>query len=399
MLFFAVLITAVIVYIIQSKIYERHAFDSLSYDVKLSAEEVFEGEDIFMYEELCNGKNLPIPSIRIDTELPEGLYFRFTDKSGRKNQRDSLSRVNQSAFVLKSAQCIRRRWRVNCKKRGIYTPGRVLMVTNDLFGFNALSKSLEVPKGRKNSIVVLPRPVELDGAFSSSHYLSGDVSVPRSLISDPLLISGSREYTPLDPMSKINWNSTASHGRLMVNIEDFTEQHTFNIILNMQSRPIELHRDTPSSPEYIENCITVAASIIDRVSASNIPVRMFINTPPKMLGLDVDGDISVTKAYRGKGETIEALRLLAALEMQISCPADKMLDTISKNPYFFSNGGNIIIVSAYIDERMIVFHDIMRRAGIRVMFYVTEANQNAMTIPSNIEVFYNTYLERRAAND
>jgi len=76
-----------------------------------------------------------------------------------------------------------------------------------------------------------------------------------------------------------------------------------------------------------------------------------------------------------------------------------MLDAISQNPYYFSNGGNIIIVSAYIDERMIVFHDIMRRAGIRVMFYVTEANQNAMAIPSDIEVFYNTYLERRASND
>ena len=50
MLFFAILITVIIVYVIQSKIYERHAFDSLSYDVKLSAEEVFEGEDIFMYE-------------------------------------------------------------------------------------------------------------------------------------------------------------------------------------------------------------------------------------------------------------------------------------------------------------------------------------------------------------
>ena len=84
MLFFAVLITAVIVYMVQSKIYERHAFDSLSYDVKLSAEEVFEGEDIFMYEELCNGKNLPIPSIRIDTELPEGLYFASPTRAVKK---------------------------------------------------------------------------------------------------------------------------------------------------------------------------------------------------------------------------------------------------------------------------------------------------------------------------
>lgn len=396
MVFIAILITAVIIYIIQSRVYNKHVFDSLKYDVRLSSEEVFEGEDIFMYEELTNAKNLPIPSVRVDTELPGGLYFRFGDKSDYKGKRDVFAAYNQSAFVLRSAQMIRRRWRVNCKKRGVYTLGRVLMVTNDLFGFNSNSKSIEAKASRGNTVVVLPRAIDLDSYFTSSHFHSGDVTVLRSLLSDPLLISGSREYTPFDPMSKINWNSTAIHGRLMVNVEDFTERHVFNLVLNMQSRPMELHPDEPSSPEYIEDCVTVCASIIDKISQDNIPVRIFANTPPESVGCEPEGDtrLLVTKPFRGKGDVLDALRLLAALQMKISCQMDKMLDAIAANPYYFANGGNIIIVSAYIDERMIVFHDAMEKQGVRVMFYITTANQNAIAVPGNIEVYYKTYIER-----
>jgi UDPglucose 6-dehydrogenase len=83
---------------------------------------------------------------------------------------------------------------------------------------------------------------------------------------------------PDDPMNRINWNSTAAHGKLMVNVEEFTEQYQFNIILNMQSRSIELHPHEPSSPDYIEMCITVCASILDNISSHNIPVKLFANT-------------------------------------------------------------------------------------------------------------------------
>ncbi len=399
MVFIAIMIAALLVYLIQSRIYNKHVFVSLDYDVSLSAEEVFEGEDIYMYEELTNAKNLPIPSLRVDTTLPQGMNFRLSDRTDFKGKRDKLEDYIQSAFVLRSSQKIKRRWRVNCSKRGIYRLGHVLMVTNDLFGFNSNSRSIDAPPSRHNSITVLPRAIDLESNFTSSYFHSGDVTVMRSLLSDPLLISGSREYAPNDPFSKINWNSTAIHGRLMVNVEDFTEQHIFNLILNMQSRPIELHPTEPSSPEYIEMCITVCASILDKISKDNIPVRVFANTPPESVGYDgdaIDGEgrkILVTKPFRGKADVLDSLRMLAALEMKISCAFDKLLDNVASNPYYYANGGNIIVVSSYIDERMINFHDALARQGVNVAFYVTTANQNAIDVPGNIEVWYKTYLD------
>lgn len=398
MIFIALLIAAVVVYLVQMRIFNRHTFDNLEYDVKLSAEEVFEGEDIFMYEELGNAKDLPIPTVRVDTELPEGLRFRVADRKDRTGKKDAFQQYMQSAFVLRGRQKIRRRWRVNCQTRGVYTLGHALMVTNDLFGYNASSKAIVAQRTRYNHVVVLPRAIDLDKHFTSSRYHSGDVPVLRSLISDPLLLAGTREYQMNDPMNKINWLSSAAHGKLMVNIEEYTQQHMFNIILNMQSRTRENHLHVPSSPEYIELCITVAASILDKISSDNVSVRLFANTPPESVEMEplsedeVGSQVLVTQPFRGKQDVIAALRLLAALKMEISCTFDKMLDHIAECPEYYANAGNIVIISSYLDERMINFHEIMRQQGINVMFYITTANQNALDIPDDIQVFYKTFI-------
>jgi len=388
MLFCAIIIAAFIVFLLQAKLYSRRSFDKMEYNVYLGAEEVFEGEDVFLYEELTNNKTLPIPSARIDTSLPEGLKFRLHDTKQSSNKEVFRDYV-QSVFTLKTRQKVRRRWRVYCAKRGVYSLSGAIMVTNDLMGTSPQSKRLELKPGKKTTVTVLPKTIDLEKHFTSSFYTNGDIIVRRSMLTDPLIIGGTREYTPNDPMNRINWKSTAVHGDLMVNIEEHTQRHSFNIILNMQSRPIETHPDTPSEPKTVELCITVCASILDIMSYEDIPVTVFANTTPENPD---DEDMLVSRQFRGKQDMINALRMLAGLEMKITCPADKMFDRIIENPTYYSDGGNMIVISSYIDERMIIFHDILEKRGIRVIFYVTSSNQNAMVVPENIEVFYKTYI-------
>ncbi|MFA6948480.1 MAG: DUF58 domain-containing protein, partial [Eubacteriales bacterium] len=388
MLFVAILLSLLAVYLIQMKIYARHTFDDLSYRVTLSAEEVFTDEDIFMYEEIKNAKNLPLPSVKVDTELPQGLSFRMIGHGGG----DTYVPYIQSLFVLAGRDYVKRRWRVTCRTRGVYNIGEAIIVANDLLGFNAQSKKYEAAGDKFSRIVVLPKPINLDEHFTSSRYHSGDITVPRSLLTDPLRVAGARDYTALDPMKRINWKLSAAHSHLMVNVEEYTQRHHFNIILNMQSRDIEKQPETPSVPEYIEDCVTVCASLIDRVSGDGIPVRMFINTPPKPLGalpLEYDGGaIAATREYAGRQDMIEALRLLASLTMNISLPTHIMLDRIAQSPEYFSGGGNIVMVSAYLSERMINFARTLEASGVHVMFYITTTYQNAENIPGDIEVYY-----------
>jgi len=398
MWFVAIIVSLFIVYLIQKRLYNEDVFDGLEYNVHLSTEEVFVDEDVFMFEEVTNNKNLPIPNLKIDTQLPESMRYRLLDsvKQGEV-KKDLYQQHMQSVFVLKSHQKISRRWRVTCTNRGVFTLGSVMMVTNDLFGFNPHSKRMEVPESKYNQIVVLPKIIDLDKNFTSSFYHSGEVIVQRSLLSDPLRISGTREYTPYDPMNRINWKSTAAHNKLMVNIEEYTQKHHFNIIMNMQARDIEVDLTKPSVPEFVDLCITVCASIFDKLSSDNIPIRYITNTPAETVGYEPytdesDNQILVTEPYKGKHDTINVLRLLAAIKYEISCPIERMLDIITADPQSFVGGGNIVFVSTYLSERMVIFHDIMKKNNIRVIFYIMTTNQNARFIPDDLEVHYKNDL-------
>lgn len=399
MLFISIAVALLIVYLLQARIFSRHSFDGVEYRVTLSAEEVFEGEDIFLYEEIANCKSLPVPNIKVDTELPEGLEFVLTDRSEKRRRirRDFQRRSVQSIFVLGSHKKVRRRWRVRCTRRGVYHPGAVMMITNDLLGFNAQSKRFEVEPSKFNRVVVLPRAEDLDEHFTSSVYNAGEVTAQRSLFPDPLRIAGAREYTPLDPMNRINWKSTAHHDRLMVNIEEYTMRHSFNIVMNMQSRDIEHDPTIPSNADYIEMCISVAASILDRISPENVPVRLFANTPPESVGEaaisedEIGSRILITRPFTGREDMLTALRLLAAIQMKVSVPIEKMLDHIAAHAESYASGGNIIIVSPYVSERMLVFHEVLKAQGVKVIFYVTTTNQNAAVIPPDVEVYFRTF--------
>lgn len=399
MIFLALLISIIIVYLYQTRLFGKHTFDDIDYNVKVSTEEAFEGEDIFIYEEITNNKTLPVPYARVDTSLPQGLLFRITEHE-RGTARDTMRSHVGSVFVIKSRERIRRRWRVNCKTRGVYTVGGAVVVGNDLFGMNPVSKGFTCEPKKDNTIVVLPRPVDLDEHFTSSYYHSGDVITNHSLLTDPLMMAGSREYTTFDPMNRINWKQTAVHGKLMVNREEYTRRHRFNIMLNMNSRDIERDAARPGDPVSVEFAITVCASILDRISSENVPVRIISNTPPEAVSEDlradtegVGHDILFTPAYEGKRDMISALRMLAAIKTEISCPVEKMLDFVLEHKDVFAESGNLIVVSAYISERMIVFHDEMERAGVKVIFYVTTTNRNAGFIPPSVEVYYKTHFD------
>lgn len=406
MIYIAIVIAAVLVFVIQAKIYRKYAFDKLEYKVTLSTQEIFEDEEIYVYEELRNNKFLPLPFLKVDTELPDGLSFHIVeqDKKDRSILRDTYPRIIHSIFVLHSNQMIRRRWRVRCDVRGTYHLGNVTMLADDIFGSLTVAKVIEPEIKAENTLVVLPKAINLEKEFTSSKYTNGDFIVRSSLLTDPLLKAGVREYVPGDPMNRINWMQTAVRNELMINVEEYSNRHQFNIIMNMQSRDIE--KQIPGPPSFrdpVELCLTVVASILDSVSSENIPVRFITNTPPEQFGDDMSaasGDeddigskVFVSPEFKGKMNMITALRMLAQLDLVISTPIEKMLDHILENPYAYTSGGNIIFVSSYLSERMINFYYAMRKMGITVIFYITSTSINATIIPDDIEVHYKTYVE------
>ncbi|MGM9681570.1 MAG: DUF58 domain-containing protein [Eubacteriales bacterium] len=377
------LIAAIIaLYLIQSAIYEKNLLDSIRYDVTLSQEEVFAGDFIYLYENISNDRGVAIPYARVDTELPDGMGFVLSGKGGSTYQEGYI----QSVFTLDGHSTVSRRWRVCCKTRGEYHPGSVLLVTNNLLGLKSASKRYVVPISKQNRLVVLPRTVDLDSTFRSSCQLPGEAALPRGLFTDPLLRRGSREYTSNDPMNRINWKSTAARGHLMVNEEEVTCSASFHILINMQSRDFEKNPKIPSVPYYIEDNITVAASLLARIAEYDTPTALIANAFPADYQRADGENLLYSPAYRGQGDVIEGLRLLARLQLEITVPLEKMLDEVLAKPYYYAPDGNLIFVSSFFNQRMLIFHDRMRRHGIEVTFYLT-TSQRTVDIPDDVEVF------------
>ncbi|NLB15521.1 MAG: DUF58 domain-containing protein [Clostridiales bacterium] len=377
MYFIALCMALLIVFFLQRHIYRKYIFAGMNYRVTVSAEEVFEGDDVYIYEELSNDKALPVPNAKVEAQIPDGLALRLlTDDGG-----EQLCRSVQSIFVLGSHRVIKRRWRIKCLRRGVYNFGSALVVTNDLFGMDTKSKRLIDEPAAHNRVVVLPKIVRISEEMTPSLWLTGGKNTMRSIHTDPLMIAGSREYTLEDPMNRINWKSTAVHNQLMVNIEEFTRRGQFNLVLNMQTRSPEKDPTVPASPDHIERCITAAASLIDHVADEDSPLRLYINTPPESIEAvyveenQIDDPVAkrilVTRLYHGKRDFIDALRLLADIKMKISVTTEQLMDTIAAAADYYCGGGDLIMVSSYIDARMLNFREVMRSAGVNVIFMLT----------------------------
>lgn len=404
MVYLAIAIAAAIVFLVQAKVYLNHAFDKLEYKVYLSTSEVFEGDEVYLYEEIANKKLLPLPFLKVDTQLPDGLAFRISEKDPDNGSiKETFPSTIHSIFVLHSNQVIKRRWRIVCKVRGTYHLGSVSMLVDDIFGSHPSAKVSEPEKNLLSTLTVLPKAVDLSGEFTKSKFTSGDFIVESSLLSDPLIKAGVRDYMSGDPMNRINWMQTAARNRLMVNVEEFTDRHAFNIILNMQSRDREKNiPGVPSKRDSVELCVTVAASILDKVSSENVPVRLISNTPPSKVYEDYltdDTSLFLSQTFRGKNDMLTALRILAKMELYVSMTCEHMMDTIVENSYSYTSGGNIIFISSYLSERMINFAYALKNRGISCLFYITGASDNAMIIPNDIEVYFKTYVDDGGKHD
>ncbi|MBR6557381.1 MAG: DUF58 domain-containing protein [Clostridia bacterium] len=395
MFFIAFLIAMVAVYYLQRHVFFSDIFDRLDYSAELETREVYSGDDVYMYEEITSNRRLPIPYIKVNTELPRGLKFRLTE---RKNGdiKDNLMQNVQSVFVLHGKRKIRRRWRIACLKRGRYNVGSAIMVSGDIFGMKPVSKTMTADEG--NVLTVLPSTVDLAEKFISSNLENGDILSNRRLLSEPYLRAGVRDYTAGDPMRKVNWKLSAAHGKLLVNMEEFTKKRSFNIFLNMNTREIERDPENLCDPTAIERCITVCSSIFEKVLPEGIPLRLISNGPPPSSdgetglsnGDEVGEKLFFSKEYEGRGDLRDAQRMLAGIDLSLTVPYDKVLDHIASNPHHYCEGGGLVVVTPFIDERMLNFYRVMKSKGTETVFYVTATFGNSTYNTDECDVYFAT---------
>ncbi len=387
MIFVVLCIAAIGIYAYAGRRFRKNALKNIIYKVRTNTHEVFEGEDFFLYESIANAKEMALPNIRVDISLPKGLDFCLYEKNPDGSIGTSPMRQVESVFVLKPGAAVERRWRLSARRRGIYHLGEARMVLCDIFGTNKLSAFYEADKLPESTVTVLPSPIDLERHFAPAFDPMGDRVASFSLTPDPLLIAGAREYREGDPRNKINWKVSARMHRPMVNIDENTEKNSFDIVFNLQSRGREEAGQTPESEELVELGVSVCAAVFDTACAEEIPVRLICNT----VNENSDKDYFISEHFKGHSDAIEALRMLAGIEMRLSCRIEKMLEELLCENELSPQCENLILVTSYIDETIVNFALAMQRLGIEVAIYATSGLRTMSEIPEELTVYYKTY--------
>lgn len=364
---------------------------ALEYRFSFDTDEVFRGEYLTLCQTVINRSARPIPFLKLETLMPEGLEIVLAGK------REEMAHSAESIWTLRPSEQIERRWRVIAKKRGIYPAESVGLhaVSNNPLGANEFSLCLRPTDGNASALRVLPCAVEEIRNLALTAALTGDASQPHGILRDPMAYAGVRDYTASAPLNTVDWKQTARLGYPVVRQCEAIRNDAYQVVLNMQTVIIEPHPPAVTSPQYIEDCITVCASLLDSAAGRNIPVRLFANTGPEGLssgsaaGEDgIPARIFASEEYRTGDGMLEAYRTLAELPLSMSVPVEQMMDEMLSDPGRYTSGGNMVFVTTYLDGRMLNFATAMRENGIRVAFFVLTSGQNAPQIPEEIPVYF-----------
>jgi len=385
-LFITACAVILIVYFIYSRHFRKNALNGLSYTTKTSTHEIFEGDDFYFYEHIENAKNMPLPNIRVETQLPYGLDFCLYSDNARGNTRSTTRPYVESVFVLKPNNSVERRWRINARKRGVYYIGSVRVAVSDLFGITKIYTHFDSKRSMENRITVLPKSLNIEKIFAPATDPYGDISTVFNLLSDPLAVAGAREYMPGDPINKINWKSTARLMKPMVNIEEHNEKCSYDVIFNIQSHQRETEGSTPQNSEISEMGISLCSSLINECCVKGISVRLFSNCKS---GEEQD-EYFTSPEYKDRGDLMPAMRMLAEMNTLISCRFEKLLELLLKDEAIDDNR-SVIVISPYIDNELVEFSKILLARGINISVFVTSHRSASIDLPKQLDVYYKTY--------
>jgi len=250
-------------------VYRRFALRGVGYARSFSRHTAYAGETVEMVERIVNKKPLPLPWIRLESMMAEGL--RFGEQRNLDIRSGSLFQNHISLFSLRPYRQIVRRHRVLCVKRGHYRLDTATMTAGDPLGIVRVSRQFPLSV----ALDVYPEIVPMRDVPLPSHSWLGDLLVRRWIVEDPFLVSGVRDYVPGDPQRAINWKATARAGRLQVHRRDYTADHRLMICVNLETH--DRMWNAVTEPERIEQALRYAATIASTALRQGIETGLMTN--------------------------------------------------------------------------------------------------------------------------
>ncbi len=213
----------------------------LRYKRYFSQEGAFEGQEIFMYEELSNHSVFPMFQICVESYVTSQIRLE-----GVESEEEIQHFISRFPVVLPFTR-IKRCHRAKCQKRGFY---KLQTAKVEFAGMDVFLDS-------KAQLYIYPKELSIKEEKGINQYLQYSDASLLPVMEDVFSFAGVREYRSTDAFRRINYKATARRGELMVNQFDYMMGRRVMIYVNfqMQDSYIELGR----FEEMMEGALSIAS--------------------------------------------------------------------------------------------------------------------------------------------
>lgn len=340
--------TLLIIYGVSSW-WKKIALDKVLYRRTFKHTKVFPGEPVTMTIHISNGKPLPLTWLRFDDRLPLApleageIAELIGDTHGEY--------ILQTALALGAHGYARRTFTLVFPRRGFYDLGPVSYRSGDIFTLFTIERLYD----SRDRIVVYPQiwPLEQLGLPAKEPF--GEMTVQRSLFTDPIRTQGIRDYHPRDRFRDIHWKASARHGDLQTKVYDPSTGMTLALFLNVAT----MHRHWMGfHPEQLERAVSVAASVANYAAEQKWGIGLYVNgTVPQS-----DQSIRVAPG-RSPDQLSHILEALAATREFATASIERLLlDESPRLPW----AATLVLVTAHVGDELAATLVRLKEAGRRL---------------------------------
>lgn len=341
------------------RLWSRYALRRVTYERVLGEHRAFPGEEIELTVRLTNGKPLPAAWLRVEDRIPAHLAPDVP------HWQPSADARGGTLIHLASLLWYRRiawRYKLLCRRRGIYTLGPARLSGGDPFGFYARER----PIPSADHLIVYPRILPIQEPSPLARQPLGDLRAGQPIFEDPSRTVGIREYRPSDALKRIHWKASARRQRLQVRVYEPTTTVQSVLVLGLEG----FGNSSIEEEERFELAVSAVASLASLGIAQRQAIGLLVNG-----GLPDAGDYICLRPAAGRDDLMRILEALACVTPVSSRPLPELL--LEENPRL-PWGASLMLVVGRVDEVLLEALRQLQRQGRRVSFCAVGADSDPL---------------------
>lgn len=328
-----------------SRLWARVSLEQVTYTRTLSETRAFVGETIDVDIELANHKFVPVPWVEIRELIPQETLV--VDGGARASGLPRTAALYRNTS-LRSHQTLRWPLKLLATKRGYFRIGPTRLRSGDLFGFFPSERDFK----QQDAITVYPKTYTLDELGLTSARPFGEHAGGKRIFEDPMRVIGVRDYSPGDPLKRVDWKATARLGRLQSRL--YQPSHEQSVVVALNITTLEQTWEG-FDPVLLERTVSVAASVAQGLFERGSAVGLVANGSYP----NADRPLRVG-ANRRSGQLAEILGMLAMVQPMIP---SRLAAELESREHPLPAGATVVVAAALMPDDLVATLQRLRSEG------------------------------------